>query len=154
VLAMSAGKKTLEERIADIIRMLGANEDGLVLNAVSSLKRVLASAGTDLHGLAHGIENLGKSTVVPDEIKKKIWDAAVQHTENRLHGADDFASTDGKPTWQSVALYCQRNINRLDAKHHDFINKVAAQTVWDQEPTERMHKYLFSLFLRLGGRIQ
>jgi len=25
--------------------------------------------------------------------------------------------------------------------------------VYDQEPTERMHKYLFSLFLRLGGKI-
>ena len=91
--------------------------------------------------------------MVPDEIKKKIWDAAVQHTENRLHGGDDFRSTDGKPTWQAVALYCQRNINRLDTRHHDFINKVAAQTVYDQEPTERMHKYLFSLFLRVGGRI-
>jgi hypothetical protein len=84
---MSAGKKTLEERIADIIRMLGAKEDGMVLAAVTALKQTLTSAGTDLHGLAHGIENLGKSTVVPDEIKKKIWDAAVQHTENRLHAA-------------------------------------------------------------------
>jgi len=25
--------------------------------------------------------------------------------------------------------------------------------VYDREPTERMHKYLFSLFLQLGGRI-
>jgi hypothetical protein len=154
VLAMSAQKKTLEGRIADCVRMFVSDKDGDVIAAAAGLKRVLASAGTDIFGLAHGIENLGKSTVVPDEIKKKIWDAAVQHTENRLHGVDDFRSTDGKPTWQSVALYCQRNKHRLDAKHHDFINKVAAQTVWDQEPTERMHKYLFSLFLRLGGRVQ
>jgi len=25
--------------------------------------------------------------------------------------------------------------------------------VYDREPTERMHKYLFSLFLQLGGKI-
>jgi len=150
---VSANKTTLEERIAAVVRLLASDRDGEVIAAVNALKRTLKSAGTDFNGLAHGIENLGKSTVVPEEIKKKIWDAAVQHTENRLHGADDFANTDGKPDWKAVALFCQRNINRLDAKHHDFINKVAAQTVWDREPTERMHKYLFSLFLRLGGKI-
>ena len=150
---MSAHAKTLEEKIAAVIRLFASDRDGEVIAAVSALKRTLATAGTDINGLALGIENLGKSTVVPDEIKKKIWDAAVQHTENRLHGGDDFRSTDGKPTWQAVALYCQRNINRLDTRHHDFINKVAAQTVYDQEPTERMHKYLVSLFLRLGGKI-
>jgi hypothetical protein len=150
---MSAGAKTLEQRIAMVIRLLASDKDGEILAATAALKRTLHSAGTDIHGLAHGIENLGKSTVVPDEIKKKIWDAAVQHTENRLHGADDFINADGKPTWQSVALYCQRNKQRLDTRHHDFIDKVASQTVYDREPTERMHKYLFSLFLQLGGKI-
>ena len=150
---MSAGKKTLEERIADVIRLLASDKDGDIIAAAHALKRVLVSAGTDIHGLAHGIENLGKNAEVSKDQMKKVWDAAVQHTENRLHGADDFISTDGKPTWQSVALYCQRNKHRLDTKHHDFIDKVAAQTVWNREPTERMHKYLFSLFLRLGGRI-
>jgi hypothetical protein len=144
---------TLEQKIAFCIRLLASGIDGEIIAAVHALERTLKSAGTDFNGLAHGIENLGKSTVVPDEVKKKIWDAAVQHTENRLHGGDDFANTDGKPDWKAVALYCQRNIQRLDTRHHDFINKVAAQTVWDQEPTERMHKYLFSLFLRLGGKI-
>jgi hypothetical protein len=154
VLAMSAHKKTLEEKIADRVRMLVTDKPGDILAAVNALKTILASAGTDIYGLAHAIENLGKSTEVSKDQMKKIWDAAVQHTENRLHGTDDFASTDGKPTWQSVALYCQRNKHRLDAKHYDFIDKVAAQTVYGREPTERMHKYLFSLFLRLGGRIQ
>ena len=30
---------------------------------------------------------------------------------------------------------------------------MASQTVWDQEPTEKQHKYLFALFLQLGGKI-
>ena len=132
------------------IRLLASDRDGEIIAAVCALKRVLESAGTDLNGLAHGIENLGKG--VPNEERKKIWDAAVQHTENRLHGADDFIDSTGKPTWQSVALYCQRNKHRLAPKHHEFIDKVASQTVYDREPTERMHKYLFSLFLLLGGK--
>ena len=151
---MSAHKKTLEEKIADRIRVLASDKPGEVVAAANALKLILASAGTDMNGLAHAIENLGKNAEVSKDQMKKIWDAAVQHTENRLHGADEFRSTDGKPTWQSVALYCQRNKHRLDAKHHNFIDKVAAQTVYDREPTERMHKYLFSLFLRLGGRVQ
>ena len=142
---------TLEQRIAMTIRLLASDRDGEIIAAVHALKQTLASAGTDLNGLAHGIENLGKG--ISNEERRKIWDAAVQHTENRLHGADEFIDSSGKPTWQSVALYCQRNIHRLAPKHHDFINKVASQVPWDCEPTERMHKYLFSLFLQLGGKI-
>ena len=142
---------TLEQRIGMTIRLLASDKDGEIIAAVHALKRVLESAGTDLNGLAHGVENLGKG--VSNEERRKIWDAAVEHTENRLHGADDFIDSSGKPTWQSVALYCQRNKHRLAPKHHEFIDKVAAQVPWDREPTERMHKYLFSLFLQLGGRI-
>jgi hypothetical protein len=150
---MSADRKTLEQRIAMLVRLLASDKDGEILAATAALKRTLHSAGTDINGLASGIENLGKSTVVPDEIKKKIWDAAVQHTENRLHGADDFIDSSGKPTWQSVALYCQRNKHRLRPQTHEFVDKMASQTVWDREPTERQHKYLFALFLQLGGKI-
>jgi len=150
---MSAGKKTLEERIADVIRLLASDKDGDVIAAACALKRVLASAGTDIHGLAHGIENLGKNAEVSKEQMKQIWEAAVQHTENRLHGADDFISADGKPTWQSVALFCQRNKHRLRPQTHEFVDKMASQTVYGREPTENQHKYLFALFLQLGGKI-
>ena len=142
---------TLEQKIAMTIRLLDSDRDGEIIAAVHALKRVLESAGTDLNGLAHGVENLGKG--ISNEERKKIWDTAVQHTENRLHGADEFIDSSGKPTWQSVALYCQRNKHRLAPKHHDFINRVAANTVYDREPTPPMHKYLFSLFLQLGGKI-
>jgi len=139
------------------IRLLASDKDGEIIAAVCALKRVLESAGTDINGLANGIENLGKAEKKAAEMlaqeRKKIWDTAVQHTENRLHGADDFIDSSGKPTWQSVALYCQRNKHRLDTKHHNFIDKVASQTVYNREPTEPMHKYLFSLFLQLGGKI-
>jgi hypothetical protein len=153
VLAMSAHKKTLEERLASLIRLLNSDKDGEILATVHALKRTLESAGTDMNGFARGIENLGKNAEVSKDQMKKIWDAAVQHTENRLHGAEDFASTDGKPTWQSVALYCQRNKYKLRPQTHEFVDKMASQTVWNKEPSERQHKYLFALFLQLGGKI-
>jgi len=150
---MSAGKKTLEERIASIVRLFASDKDGDIIAAAHALRRTLESAGTDINGLAHGIENLGKSAEVSKERMKQIWDAAVQHTENRLHGADDFIDSSGKPTWEAVALFCQRNKQRLEARHHQFIDDMASRTVWGHEPTEKQHKYLFALFLKLGGKI-
>jgi hypothetical protein len=57
---MSAHTKTLEEKIAAVVRLLASDRDGEVIAAVNALKRTLASAGTDINGLALGIENLGK----------------------------------------------------------------------------------------------
>ena len=108
------------------IRLLASDKDGEIIAAVNALKRTLTSAGTDLNGLAHGVENLGKG--ISNEERKKIWDAAVQHTENRLHGADDFIDSTGKPTWEAVALFCQRNKQRLDTRHHQFIDDMASRS--------------------------
>jgi hypothetical protein len=149
----NTGKKTLEQRIASCIRLFASDQDGEILAAAAALKRTLQSAGTDINGLAHGIENLGKNAEVSKDQMKKIWDMAVQHTENRLHGADDFIDSSGKPTWQSVALYCQRNKQRLRPQTHEFVDKMASQTVYGREPTQNQHKYLFALFLQLGGKI-
>src|SRR5215813_7591906 len=151
---MNGHKKTLEEKVASLVRLLASDKDGEIIAAARALKRTLESAGTDMNGLAHGIENLGKNAEVSKDQMKKIWDAAVQHTENRLHGTDDFISADGKPIWEAVALFCQRNKHRLNPTTHDFVDKMAGQTVFGREPTEKQHKYLFALFLRLGGKIQ
>jgi len=52
-----------------------------------------------------------------------------------------------------VALYVQREKHRLPAQHHQFVDDMAARTVWEREPTDRQHRYLRSLFLKLGGKI-
>ena len=41
-----------------------------------------------------------------------------------------FIGTDGKPTWEAVALFLQRNKHRLDPRHHEFIDDMAARTAW------------------------
>src|SRR6516162_2556549 len=115
---MSADKKTLEQRIALIIRLLGSDKDGEILAAAAALKRTLASAGTDFNGLAHGIENLGKG--ISNEERKKIWDAAVQHTENRLHGADDFIDSTGKQSHCSASAISSGSI----------LGIISSSTIW------------------------
>jgi hypothetical protein len=152
-------KTTREEKIACTLRLLSSDQPGEVFAAAQALIRLLQTLGTDLDGLARGFEKIlngsGKA-ITQAEMQKAISDAyaaGVQNTENRLHGAHDFRNTDGKPSWEAIALFLQRNKNRLDARHHNFIDEMASRTAFGREPTERMHKYLHSLFYKLGGKI-
>jgi hypothetical protein len=158
VLAMTSR----EQKIAYALRMLNSDKNGDVVAAVEGLKRLLQALGTDLDGLARGFEKIlnsagpGSKAITQAEMQKAISDAyaaGLQDAENRLHGATDFQNTDGKLPWEAIALFLQRNKNRLDARHHDFIDDMASRTAFGREPTERQHKYLHSLFYKLGGKI-
>jgi len=153
---MSAKPTTLEGRLAQLIRLVCSNHEGEVIAAVHAIVRTLKAAD-NIHALAERIERPNGGSLSEAEMQK-LYDAGfaagVQATENKYHGVNDFLNADGKPTWEAVALFLQRNKHRLAPKHHEFIDKVAAQTVWGDEPTDRMHKYLHSLFFRLGGKIK
>jgi hypothetical protein len=142
-------------RLGDIIRRLTSDSDGERIAAVEALDRVLGSAGSDFHSVADHLEANGGGISEAD--MRKLYDAGyakgVQDTENKYHGAENFRSADGKPSWEGVALFLQRNKDRLDPRHHEFVDDMAARTVWEREPTERQHKYLHSLFYKLGGKI-
>jgi hypothetical protein len=146
----------IAKRIADIVRRLSSDCDGEIVAAALALQNMLKANGLDIHAIADPLE-APNGKHLPEDQKQRIWDAAyargVQDTENRQHGIDDFIGTDGKPTWQAVALFLQRNKDRLNPRVHEFVDKMAAQTVWDEEPTERQHKFLHSLFFQLGGKI-
>ena len=89
-------------------------------------------------------------------MQKAISDAyaaGVQDAENKLHGATDFQNADGSLSWEAIALFLQRNKHRLPVRNHEFVDKMAAQTVWGREPSPPQHKYLKSLFYQLGGKI-
>jgi hypothetical protein len=153
-------KSTREEKIAYTLRLIGSSgEKGEVFAAVQALKRLLEALGTDLDGLACGFEKIlngGGKAITQAEMQKKVsaaYAAGVQDAENKLHGGTDFQNTDGKPPWEAIALFLQRNKNRLGAKHHEFVDDMASRTAFGREPTERQHKYLHSLFYKLGGKI-
>jgi hypothetical protein len=143
-------------KIGDVIRRLGSTSDGELVAVVLALRRVLESVGADVHGLAEHLEKPNGNGVTEADLKR-VFDAGyamgVQDTENKYHGADDFRSADGRPTWESVALFLQRNKDRLDNKHHEFIDDMASRTAWGREPTDKQHRYLHSLFYKLGGKI-
>jgi hypothetical protein len=146
----------IAKRIADLVRRLSSPSDGEIVNTVHALQRALEANDLDIHAIAEPLE-APNGKHIPEEQMQKVWDAAyargVQDTENRQHGSDDFIGTDGKPTWEAVALFLQRSKGRLDPKHHEFIDDMAGRTAWEHDPTERQHRYLHSLFYKLGGKL-
>ena len=77
----------------------------------------------------------------------------MKATEAKQHGTGAFRNTDGALEWTEVALYCQREKQRLPSKHHEFIDDMASRTVYGREPTPKQHQYLRGLFFKLGGKI-
>jgi hypothetical protein len=151
----------LAVKLAKPIRLLASDSKGEAFAALCAIARLLETYGQSFHTLADHVVNGGG---LSEDDKKKIraeietaraigYEEGVRAAEAKQHGTGAFRNTDGKLDWKEVALYCQREIHRLHPKHHDFINKVAAQTVYDREPTQPMHKYLHSLFHQLGGKI-
>jgi len=145
--------------------LLSAN-DGERVAAVLGIQRIMQTiskdGGVDIHALADRIEKANGSLSDADKqkIRSEIENAraigyaeGVKAAEAKQHGAGAFRNTDGKLDWTEVALYCQRQKHRLDPKHHNFIDDMAARTVYGREPTPNMHKYLHSLFYKLGGKI-
>jgi hypothetical protein len=143
-------------RTGDLVRHLSSDSEGEVIATVNALKRLFEAAGVTFLDFADHIEHPNGNSVTEADLKR-VYDAGyvqgVQDAENRHHGTEDFIGADGKPTWEGVALFVQRNKHELDIKHHEFVDDMASRTVWGREPSERQHKYLHSLFFKLGGKI-
>jgi hypothetical protein len=150
-------------KLGDILRRLISDSNGEIVATVHALRRILESAGADIHDLATHVENGGNGGLT-DADKAKIrseierahmlgYAEGVQAAEAKQHGTGPFRNTDGTLEWSEIALFVQRNKHRLDTRHHDFIDDMAARTVYGREPTRNQHKYLHSLFYKLGGKI-
>jgi hypothetical protein len=149
-------------KLGDVIRRLGSTNDGEIVATVHAMRRVLETYGTDIHALADHVEkaNGGLSDADKQKIRSEIENAraigyaeGVKAAEAKQHGTGAFRNTDGTLEWTEVALFVQRQKNRLPEKHHEFIDDMASRTVYGREPTPKQHQYLHSLFYKLGGKI-
>ena len=156
---MAAAEKSFEVRIADLVRKLGTDFEKEALAAWRALKRLLASQSVSFTDLGNAIEKLATSGFADDQMQR-LFDAGYQKgledaTRKQAEAEGAFGlRPDGTPDWERIALYCQREKGRLDAKHHRFVDDMAARMVWGREPTEKQGKYLLSLFRQLGGRVK
>ena len=152
--------RELAAKLGKPIRLLASDSRGEAIAALCAIARLLEAYGQSFHELADHVETGG----LTEEAKQKIGAAikqariegyaeGVKAAESKQHGTGAFRNTDGALEWTEVALYCQRQKHRLLEKHHEFVDDMAARTVWGREPTPRQHQYLHSLFFKLGGKI-
>jgi hypothetical protein len=153
--------RELAAKLGKPIRLLASGSQGEAFAALCAIARLLQSHGYTFHTLADHVENGGGlSEDDKKQIRSEIENAraigyaeGVKAMEARQHGTGAFRNTDGALEWTEVALYCQREKQRLPSKHHEFVDDMASRTVYGREPTPKQHQYLHSLFYKLGGKI-
>jgi hypothetical protein len=151
----------LAAKLGKPIRLLASDSKGEAFAALCAIARLLESHGQSFHTLAEHVENGGglsdadkqKISAAIENARAIAYAEGVKAAESKQHGTGAFRNTDGTLEWTEVALYCQRQKHRLDPKHHKFIDDMASRTVYRREPSGPQHKYLHSLFYKLGGKI-
>lgn len=133
-----------------------SNEPGDVEGAKSGVQRLLKGAiDVDVHALADRIENGGVSEKFRQEVRAQIARAHEVRYEKGVRAAEARFRTDGKLEFSEVALFVERQINRLPPDKHEFIHKMALYATQGFEPSPKQGKFLFDLFIQyLGGRIK
>src|SRR5262249_29538820 len=149
--------------LGDVIRQLASDNQGVAFAAMRAMARKLEKYGCSFLDLADHVENAngnGLSDADKQKIRATIEQAradgyaeGVKAAESKQHSTGAFRNTDGTLEWTEVTLYCQRQKHRLPDKYHEFIDDMAARTVYGREPTPKQHQYLHFLFFKLGGRI-
>jgi hypothetical protein len=141
-------------KLGNVIRRLSSNSDGEIVAAVHAMLRLLHSCGADIHALAERIENGGMSEKYREEVRAQIKKAHEVGYEKGVRAAEARFRPDGKLEFSEVALFMERQINRLPPDKHEFIHKMAFYARQELEPTQKQGKFLFDLFVQyLGGRI-
>jgi hypothetical protein len=111
--------------LSKLLLMLGSTHDGEQLAAVAAIKRVLKTAGADLHDVADELNHRPSGKAKPVAPKTWIWREAVDEllahascclTQWEAGFAKNLASYRGRPT--DKQMDCVRRIlERIKEKH-------------------------------------
>jgi hypothetical protein len=147
-------------KLASGIRMLLSANDGDRAAAIHGIERILQTVsrdgGVDIHALADRIEKSNGSLTDADKqkIRAEIENARAKGYAEGVRAAETRFRPDGKLEFGEVALFVERQINRLPPDKHEFIHKMALYARQELEPSPKQGKFLFDLFVQyLGGRI-
>jgi hypothetical protein len=141
-------------RLGNVVRRLSTDHEGEIIAAMNIILRLLESCGGDIHALAAQVENGGMSEKYREEVRAQIKKAHEVGYEKGVRAAEARFRPDGKLEFSEVALFVERQINRLPPDKHEFIHKMAFYARQELEPSPKQGKFLFDLFVQyLGGRI-
>jgi hypothetical protein len=151
-------EKPFESKLADLVRRFGTDFEGEVIAVWAALGRLLASRNVTFTDLGDEVEKLATGGLEEAELRrvfdagyaKGAADAERKHAEAQ---AVFGLRPDGSPDWEAIALHCQRHKDRIEVKHHQFLDDMASRLSWGREPSDKQGKYLLSLFRGVGGRM-
>ena len=157
---MSAStEKPFETRIADLVRRFGTDFEGEAVAVWQALKRLLTAHSVTFTDLGDAVEKLASGGLEEDAMKR-IFDAGhakgVEDAERKHAEAQAVFGlrSDGSTDWEAIALHCQKEKHRIEAKHRQFVDDMASRMTWGREPSEKQSKYLLSIFRQVGGRMK
>jgi hypothetical protein len=142
------------DKLGNVIRRLSSDSDGEIIACINAILCLLQSCGGDIHALAAQVENGGMSEKYREEVRAQVKKAHEVGYEKGVRAAEARFRPDGKLEFSEVALFVERQINRLPPDKHEFIHKMAFYARQELEPSPKQGKFLFDLFVQyLGGRI-
>jgi hypothetical protein len=147
-------------RIADLIRHLGTENDNEIVVTVRALKRRLESKQKNFSDLGNAIvdmENGGLAQKAMERIRDAAYAKGLADAKRaQIEGQVVYGlKPDGSPDWLAIALYCQRQKNRIEPNSYKFIDDMCSRLSWEgREPIGKQGPYLLSIFRGIGGKIK
>jgi hypothetical protein len=156
---MSALNEPVAKRIAQIFLMLSSDQEGEQLAAVVAMKRLFKSEGLSFFDIATVIESCNGeieekkySDKDAEIIFKRGMEKGIEQGRAAEAAPPEFYDTDGRPRWNAIALFCQKEIARLYKQNErEFVADMAGYTLYRQ-PSPKQEQWLMSIFVKLGGR--
>jgi hypothetical protein len=125
------------------IRLLTSDRDGEVIAAVAAIKRAFQWPGSpSMHSPIRSRTHRATAT------RQRLASFTMPDPAAGHHGVRGFNSP--LPSWHETARWCQQHGEQLRPRGREFVDQMAAQTVW-RPLTEKQGKWLLRIFCRLGG---
>jgi hypothetical protein len=142
-------------KLVACIRLLASDSLGEREGAIAGVQRLLQGADSNMtNALAEHIEGGGLTEAYKRQVRDAVDNARATAYADGVRAAEARFRPDGQLTFGEVALFVERNINRLPPDKHEFIRKMAIYARQELEPSPKQGKFLFDLFVQyLGGRI-
>lgn len=148
--------ESVAKRISKLMRMLGSSFEGEAQNALRKMQGLLEAEGLTFTDIADMVENH------QGEIEERKWSdadakAIFERGVNKGRGERredelEFYDADGQPRWYEMAVFCQRNTDRLRGTwEKEFVGDIAGK-VLDREPSRKQAQCILRIFVKLGGR--
>jgi hypothetical protein len=149
---MAVSAEQMEGLCKLLLLALVSNEEGEILNAMRALQQKMHKESISAHDL---LANITESKGYTEEQAVAIYKRGGDDREAQIRTTPAYEidrNFDGTVSDRGMALFCTGLINKLDVRHHDFIQKMASKTSAGYSISLAQRNYLKSLYYQIGGK--